>query len=89
MAYDPKKEEIGEEARKLAAAAYAVGEKVHFELREDEDPGRLDLDDILTILKDEPTALYDLLIGCSKMVATKDFATAEGMGHGIASQLLR
>lgn len=89
MAYDPKKEEIGEEARKLAAAAIAIGEKVHFELKEDEDPGKLDLDDLLSILTDEPAAIYEMIVGCAKMVSDKDVATAEGMGHGIASQLLR
>ena len=89
MAYDPGKEEIGEEARKLAAAAFAIGEKVNFGLTEDEDPGKLDLDDLLAVLTDEPIALYDLIVGVSKMVANRDYATAEGMGHGIASQLLK
>lgn len=85
MAYDPKLADLSPEEHALAAALYGIVEAVMDEL-EDEDPGKIDFDDIIQILSKSPAHVVTLFGGLKDNY--KDPKLWEAIGHGVARQLL-
>jgi hypothetical protein len=85
MPYDQSKTDLDAREHELAAAAYEVVEAILAEL-EDEDPDKIDFDDILTILTKMPGPVMKLVLAIKEN--PKDYKTLEAIGHGVARQLI-